>query len=172
MRTEIGAVLAYFIIGGNAFAADLPLRPQPTYAPPVPEMLTWTGLYVGAAAGSGFGTADTHFNVAGGPTFASVNLPLKGAIGGGQIGYNWQSGAMVFGAEADFQASLIKGSITTPCIPPFCALPLTASYSQKLPWFGTCGAVLAMLRTGGSSMPLAVTPSAEWKRMRPPPQDR
>jgi len=127
--------LAYCMIGGIALAADL--RTPPPFAPPAPEASGWTGFYVGVNAGGGFGFSHNDFSVGGGPTFASVDLPLKGAIGGGQIGYNWQSGPIVFGMETDFQASSIKGSISTPCVPPFCGLPLTASYSQELPWFGT-----------------------------------
>ena len=128
------SVFAYFMIGGIAVAADL--RPPPP-APPISAMPAWTGLYVGVNAGGGSGTTSNDFNVGGGPTFASINLPLQGALGGGQVGYNWQTGGMVFGLEADFQASGLKGSVSTPCVAPFCGLPLTASYTEKLPWFGT-----------------------------------
>jgi outer membrane immunogenic protein len=136
MRIIAGTALAYCMIGGIAVAADM-RAPPPALAPPMPETSGWAGFYVGVNAGGGFGSANSDFSVGGGPTFASVELPLKGAIGGGQVGYNWQSGPMVLGGEADFQASSIKGGISTPCVPPFCGLPLTASYNQELPWFGT-----------------------------------
>jgi outer membrane immunogenic protein len=43
---------------------------------------------------------------------------------------------VVFGVEADIQASGMKGSIVAPCPPGFCA-GLAASLTQKMPWFGT-----------------------------------
>jgi outer membrane immunogenic protein len=135
MRVTATTASAYFMIVGIAAAADM--RSPPAFTQLVQEMPAWAGLYLGVNAGGGIGTADNDFNLGGGATFASVALPLKGAIGGGQIGYNWQSGAMVFGLETDFQASSLKGNISTPCVAPFCGLPLTASYSQELPWFGT-----------------------------------
>jgi outer membrane immunogenic protein len=127
MRLVAGTALAYLMIGGLAVAADMQM-PRPVFAPPAP---TWGGFYLGLNAGGGFGTADNNFS------FASVELPLKGAIGGGQIGYNWQTGPVVFGLETDFQGSTMKGSISTPCVTPSCATTLTASYTQELPWFGT-----------------------------------
>jgi outer membrane immunogenic protein len=68
---------------------------------------------------------------------ASVNNYLAGAVGGGQAGFNWQYGLTVLGAEADIQASGVKGGIATPCIAGLCAAPVTASYNQSVPWFGT-----------------------------------
>jgi outer membrane immunogenic protein len=148
MRIIAGAA-AFSLIGGIAVAADMPPpRSAPIMPPAVAEIANWTGFYVGFNAGGGIGTADNDFNVAGGPTFASVDLPLKGGLGGGQIGYNWQSGAMVYGVEADFQGTSLKGSISTPCVPPFCGLPLTASYTEKLPWFGTVRGRLGYTQAG------------------------
>jgi outer membrane immunogenic protein len=128
MRTIASAALAYVMIGGLAVAADMQM--PLAYAPPAP-LPTWAGFYLGLNAGGGIGTADNNFN------FASVEIPLKGAIGGGQLGYNWQFGPMVLGAEADFQGSSMTGSISTPCVTPACSTTLTARYSQDLPWFGT-----------------------------------
>ena len=45
------------------------------------------------------------------------------SLGGGQLGYNWQSGQFVFGAETDIQAP----APTTPSRPG----------SSPIPWFGT-----------------------------------
>jgi outer membrane immunogenic protein len=129
------AASTLLVLGGAAFAADLPLRPAPASMPlPAP---TWTGFYVGLNAGGGFGNGSSDFSIAGGPTFASIKNSLSGAIGGGQLGYNWQTGPVVFGVETDFQGSSVKGSIAAPCLPALCGLPLSASYSQELSWFGT-----------------------------------
>jgi len=42
----------------------------------------------------------------------------------------------VFGLEADFQFSNMKNSLDAPC-PPVVCVGLTASFDQKMPWFGT-----------------------------------
>lgn len=85
---------------------------------------------------------------------------MNGAIGGGQIGYNWQRTNWVFGFEADIQASAQKGNTSAVCAggtlaaAPFngvCTpghvgdtapfdtpgLPVTSALSEKLEWFGT-----------------------------------
>jgi len=51
-----------------------------------------------------------------------------GAVGGGQAGFNWQSGALVLGAEADFDWSNAKGSITAQCA----ACPTTTRRSNMM----------------------------------------
>ena len=59
--------------------------------------VNWSGLYVGANVGYG----------------ASANtdpLDPTGAFGGGQIGYNFQRGNIVFGVEADIQGSGVSDS--------------------------------------------------------------
>ena len=59
-----------------------------------------------------------------------------GVVGGGEAGYNWQTGPWVLGLEANFEGSGLGGSRTAPCAPPLCGA-LAPSYAQKLPWFGT-----------------------------------
>jgi outer membrane immunogenic protein len=149
MRTIITAAVSFGLIGGVAVAADMPPpRPGPSYVPTLVEAPTWTGFYAGINGGGGIGEANSDFSAGASLPFASVDLTLKGAIGGGQIGYNWQSGAAVFGLEADFQAASLKGDISTPCIAPFCGLPLTASYTQEIPWFGTARGRLGYTQSG------------------------
>jgi outer membrane immunogenic protein len=87
----------------SAFAADLPTRkgypvaPQPVYAP----AFTWGGLYVGINGGYAYGDM-TNSNFA---------KPEGGMIGG-TLGYNWQMGQIVFGAEGDFDYAFSKQSNT------------------------------------------------------------
>jgi outer membrane immunogenic protein len=116
MRIIATTALAYVMIGGIAVAADL-RPPQPAFAPPVPAMPAWTGFYLGLNAGGGFGTADSDFSASPGPTFASVDLSLKGAIGGGQIGYNWQSDAMVFAWRRTSRPRRSKATSARPAFP-------------------------------------------------------
>ena len=119
--------LALVISAGTAFAADLPSRKAPPeYIPPPPPPL-WTGFYVGLNAGGTFG-GDSSNSVSGGPiavlnnsnaSFNAINAvgstiggnvsnSSGGFIGGGQVGYNFQTGNFVWGIEADIQG--IAGS--------------------------------------------------------------
>jgi outer membrane immunogenic protein len=139
----IFAALAALTIGGSAFAADLPPRPAPMYAPPP----IWTGFYVGLNAGGGIGTASSDFSAAG-TTFASVDNSLTGAVAGGQAGYNWQSGPLVYGVETDIQWSNAKGTLSAPCVPGLCGLALTATYTQEVSWFGTVRGRLGYAQDG------------------------
>src|SRR5882672_741899 len=125
MRKTIMAATTAFLIAAPASAADM--RPAPLYAaPPLPA---WTGFYIGANAGGGIGNAVSDFSVAG-ATFASVDNSLSGAVAGGQLGYNLQTGPMVFGLEADIQFSSAKGTLSAPCVPGLCGVALTANYGQ------------------------------------------
>jgi outer membrane immunogenic protein len=131
MRRIVLAAPAVLVIATPAFSADL--SPRPYAAPPLP---LWTGFYLGANAGGGIGNAVSDFSVAG-TTFASVDNSLTGAVAGGQVGYNFQSGPLVYGLETDIQFSSAKGTLSAPCAAGLCGLALTADYSQEISWFGT-----------------------------------
>ena len=68
----------------------------------------WTGLYVGAHAGMAWAEND-FFDLVGGGTAAAFTA--TGIFGGGQIGYNWQSGPWVFGAEAEGSLSHLRRGV-------------------------------------------------------------
>ena len=93
-----------------ASAADLPARAAPVpYVAPVP-IFTWTGFYVGLNAGWGWRNSDEQsVLIAPGPgvvvpgTLVFPDNGDGGFTGGGQLGYNWQFGSFVVGAEADIQ---------------------------------------------------------------------
>ena len=90
------------VAAGAASAADLPSRKGPVAAPVYVPAFTWTGFYVGANAGYGWG------NVNASSTWAGRTVAIgdtDGFIGGGQIGYNYQMGQFVLGLEADLQAA-------------------------------------------------------------------
>ena len=155
MRRILLAVVLFSICTDAALAAKrkrpAPYVPPPEYvAPPIPmrPVYNWTGFYVGANVGGGWATTKSDFS-AGGVTFANATNSPTGVIGGGQIGYNWQSGPSVFGVEADFQASSLKASLSAPTCPvPTCAVATSATYSQKLPWFGTVRGRLGYAQDG------------------------
>ncbi|MGX5737125.1 outer membrane protein [Bosea thiooxidans] len=86
------------VAAGAASAADLPSRKGPVVAPAyIPPVFSWTGFYVGANAGYGWGNVNAN-------GFANVG-DLDGFIGGGQVGYNYQMGQFVLGLEADLQGA-------------------------------------------------------------------
>jgi outer membrane immunogenic protein len=131
MRKVMLTAWSALLMSGSALAADLP--PAPMSAPP---LAPWTGFYIGANAGGGIGNAVSDFSVAG-TTFASVDNSLTGAVAGGQLGYNWQAGPMVFGLETDIQFSSAGGTLSAPCAAGLCGAAVTANYSQEISWFGT-----------------------------------
>lgn len=93
------------LAAGAASAADLPSRKGPVVAPVYVPVFTWTGFYVGANAGYGWGNVNAN-----GFTLTNTG-DLDGFVGGGQVGYNYQIGQFVVGLEADFQgADMSAGS--------------------------------------------------------------
>jgi outer membrane immunogenic protein len=115
MKTILAFTAATGLLAGSAaFAADLPGR-KSVIAPPIVPAFTWTGFYIGANAGYSWNDSKTHYSYAlrNPADFAEFNalglVPQRlgrnadGFTGGGQIGYNYQIGQIVLGAEADFQ---------------------------------------------------------------------
>ncbi|MCO5091121.1 outer membrane protein [Bosea sp. (in: a-proteobacteria)] len=93
------------VAAGAASAADLPSRKGPVAAPVyMPPVFTWTGFYVGANAGYAWGDVNAS-SVWAGPVWLGSLGNLDGFTGGGQIGYNYQMGQFVLGAEADLQGA-------------------------------------------------------------------
>jgi outer membrane immunogenic protein len=115
----------------SAQAADLAPRPY-TKAPVMAPVYDWTGFYLGVNAGVGLGRDRSQHDFGGGPETSLYLQPL-GAIGGGQIGYNWQTnsflGPIVFGIEADIQGADMTDNRTN--------VNGVLQYNQKLDWFGT-----------------------------------
>ncbi len=153
-----------------ASAADLPVKAPPAFMPPP---LTWTGFYIGLNAGWGWGNnggidnsiVSTFCNTAltgcapnqwsnalAGAVPGSFDPNLNGFIGGGQFGYNWQTGQVVWGIEADFQGADIKGDATTSNAVSIITVPITTATvvgtgSQKLNFLGTLRGRVGWLAT-------------------------
>jgi len=88
----------------------------------------WTGFYIGGNAGVAFGNSNVTTSPSNDTYFDPDNLPVvaragKGSIsttgftGGGQAGYNMQSGNLVFGGEVGFDALSLSGSRTAANVP-------------------------------------------------------
>jgi outer membrane immunogenic protein len=147
----LGAAVAMLGIA-PALAADM--APKYTKAPMMAPAVvySWTGFYIGGNVGYGWFDRNSTLVDTGlavpppsffGPSLAAGALPSvygvnpRGWLGGGQVGYNWQTGVWVFGVEADIQGADVKGSVTlnTAGIPGF--VPITGTATEKLDWFGT-----------------------------------
>jgi outer membrane immunogenic protein len=154
LASVFGGVLA----SGAAMSAERPPIPASYKAAPA-KLYSWEGLYLGANAGYDWGggsnldpgasgvqtgvfldgPAQLAAQLAG---LAPLGLNTKGSLGGGQLGYNWQAGALVWGIETDFDGTHISGSATRVSNNPVIGFPPLSvqtllSGSQSLDTLGT-----------------------------------
>src|SRR3982074_3120780 len=95
----LGAVaLVALGLAAPASAADLAARPYSKAPPPmIAAIYDWSGFYIGANGGWG-SSHDSRTNVT--RTTFLGRYDATGGAAGGQLGYRWQTGAWVFGLEA------------------------------------------------------------------------
>src|SRR4051812_5347456 len=93
-----------------ASAADIAARPYTKAPPMIAAIYDWSGFYVGA--NGGWGSARKCWSQTAGfaPGVNEGCHDATGAVAGGQIGYRWQTGAFVFGLEAQGDWADLKGS--------------------------------------------------------------
>ena len=149
MKFVIAVVAGLFGVT-SALAADLPARMY-TKAPMVVDPgYNWSGFYLGGNLGYSWGRssdASTFTNGAGTVLLTSADSSnLDGVVGGGQIGYNWQTQNWVWGLEADIQGTGERGSrdmlcSAAACLPPAALVPagggIPVTLTQQIDWFGT-----------------------------------
>ncbi|MBR0776050.1 porin family protein [Bradyrhizobium diazoefficiens] len=142
MKTKIAAAAILLASTSLSFAADLAVKAP--YAAPAP-VWSWTGFYLGGHVGAGWGTTEANLASisAGGLGAVALGIPLSqnsrsGFLGGGQVGYNWQSGWAVFGVQGDIAGMDVKG--TTPCL---VVLSCTAKSNWLASVTGRFGGVVA-----------------------------
>src|SRR5919202_4375186 len=119
------------VAAGGLLAAALPasaadLRAVPAPAPviaPVVPVFSWTGWYIGGNVGGKWGKYSgsvtaapvAGFPATGGGDFFDFNTNHDGhdgaVLGGGQLGFNWQTGIWVFGVEGDIDATDVKRDV-------------------------------------------------------------
>ena len=96
------------------------------YSAPVgyARAFSWTGFYIGAQGGAGWGTSEDSlkaFQTCVGVACTAVfpitppgllrdSYGINGFHGGGTIGFNWQTGPVVLGVEADLSGSDLTGN--------------------------------------------------------------
>lgn len=87
MKKILLASACLLALTGAASAADLAARPYTKAPVAVASVYNWTGFYLGL--------------VGGGAWEDSGSPRMQGGFVGGTAGYNWQTGNVVFGVEAD-----------------------------------------------------------------------
>ena len=145
----------------SASAADLAARPYTKAPVMVADVYNWTGFYIGGNVGYSWGRSEDTSTLANGAgtvlftSFDSTNL--DGIVGGGQIGYNWQSQSLVWGLEADIQGTDEKGSRAFTCPTGICTpfVPIV---------FNGIGVPVARIRIGtpGPAVPVSLNQSLDW----------
>jgi outer membrane immunogenic protein len=118
-----------------AFGADLPTYTKaPVVASPVYD---WSGFYVGVFGGGGWG--NHNINNATGPasSFAdyTANYSSQGGVAGGEAGFNFQSGNIVVGIEADGFWSGMRGDDSAAVAAG--KFPIASVDADNLRWGGT-----------------------------------
>ena len=112
MRSKLVALVAGALSLGFvqvASAADMPVKAR---APMPAPVYNWTGVYLGAQGGYGWGSADWSNMIGYVDTTADVNP--RGALGGGHLGYNWQTGMWVLGIEGSWSWADLKETANNP----------------------------------------------------------
>ena len=128
-----------------ASAAALILAAAPAIAGPT----DWTGPYVGANVGGGFGASDMATTAGSGGYFAgssissiaangTANLKPTGFTGGVGGGANLQTGNWVVGLEADIDALTLNKSTAATAVYPCCSpSAYTITQGAKTSWLFT-----------------------------------
>lgn len=141
LATVVAAAALVGVSAAATLAADMPVKSPPAV---VATVYNWTGLYIGVNAG--YGWSDEAIDLTGdpvtvGPTFiipggvpTSIAKNPKGFIGGGQIGYGYQSGRWLLGFEADFNGAGIRSSQDVTAI---VGVERFTHGEQKLDWLAT-----------------------------------
>jgi outer membrane immunogenic protein len=128
IRRGLGLSLFLAIVAGPVEAADWPQFAHPQ----VVARDSWNRVYAGV--NGGYGLAACRAAIAIGAFAARGDEELRGAIAGGQIGFNWQRERLVLGAEADLQWSDQRNSAVI-CSAVLCGAAVTMT--SRIPWFGT-----------------------------------
>ena len=106
VRTSaIGALMLAAGYVSSANAADAVVY-EPVVAMPA-DMYDWSGFYVGAQAGYGWGDAD--YSITAGPGEVG-SFDIDGALVGINAGFNVQHGSWVFGVEGDVSWTGVDGA--------------------------------------------------------------
>ena len=144
MKKLITGSLAALALGVSlpALAADLSPHSY-VKAPPPQAVASWTGCYLGANAGGGLDRqAYTNVNPNRLPNFDLGSERNAGAVGGGQIGCDYQIGGWVVGVQGLFDAAGFRGSNHVVPGPTDSQFPNIFDLSSRTSWIATATARL------------------------------
>jgi outer membrane immunogenic protein len=98
MKKLMLVTASLFALGAAApaVAADLAARPYTKAPPMIQAAYDWSGFYIGINGGGA--TSHNSWDLVGG--FSEGSHDATGGTVGGQVGYRWQQGPLVFGVEA------------------------------------------------------------------------
>jgi opacity protein-like surface antigen len=95
----------------EGIAAVMPVKAPVKAVRGVIPATNWTGFYAGGFFGMAYGRTDVAF--LGDPYGTRTNPRVMGLLGGGELGYNWQTANnWVFGVEGDLGATNLRGAKT------------------------------------------------------------
>lgn len=133
-RLLLSGIALLALAAQPATAADLPVK-APVMRASVAAVFDWTGFYAGVHGGYGWGrskqTDVDNICIGTGPTncpHPPISYNFGGFLGGVQVGYNQQTGNLVYGAEFDFSLSGMKESLLT---------RVSVTVNTDVDWFGT-----------------------------------
>jgi outer membrane immunogenic protein len=147
MKKLLLGSVALIVMSVPVLAADMPVKVKP-----LPPAWSWTGCYVGLNVGYGWArfrksdiTRSQFTPVALTTSYAGFDFDDDGAVGGGQIGCNWQYGQWVWGLETDLQVTSIEARDRLPGL--FGDITganagIFTEAQSALRWFGTARARL------------------------------
>lgn len=107
-----------FGFAAPAVAADLPVKgvPGPAMVAAPAPLFDWTGFYVGAHVGYGWGDSSASVVETDNLLFPrgfAFDTDIDGILGGLQTGFNYQTGIWVFGVEGQYSWSGMDGESST-----------------------------------------------------------
>jgi opacity protein-like surface antigen len=105
MKIQAAACLCLLMTMPSAMAADANPQRFPSTLPTASHLPNWSGFFVGAHFGWGNVSTEFHDLALGAETVA---FDKGGLLGGGQVGFNFQTGPWVYGVEADGALSNLK----------------------------------------------------------------
>lgn len=123
MKKVLLASACLFALAAPASAADLAARPYTKAPVAVASVYNWTGFYLGIVGGGAWENG-------------SGDPKMKGGFVGGTAGYNWQTGNVVFGLEADGAWADVSASVTGPVAVPGFGI-VSTTFSSKADAMGT-----------------------------------
>lgn len=154
MKRILAVIAATGLLGGAGTATAADLSPHSyTKAMPVDPGYNWSGFYIGLNAGYGTGSAPTSLDLnpveqllirPGVDNPLPATLHPEGFGGGGQAGFNFQSGSIVTGIEADLNYANLRKTDTATGAPMGGGI-LSTTVATSLDWFGTVRARLGVL---------------------------